>query len=197
MYADILSFVLSSGNRKTIVKTLFEYPLRQWSCSALEELTKISHATVFRTLSGLKNFGILKTIKVNKKDLVYELVSDSPLAVELKKAININIITAKSAAANLVDLIKSKSIYSIILYGSSVIGNLKQDSDIDILIVLNKHDIALEQNILDKSAEYSSKINKTIAVVIMDKREIEKEKNNIFMQSVISSKVVLYGKEPF
>lgn len=197
MRTNIISFVLSSENRKKVVKTIFEYPKRQWSCSALEELTKIPHATVFRTLEGLKEFNILKSVKINRKDILYELVNDSPMAKELERIINIERITAKSIANSFIDEIKSKQILSAILYGSSISGNIKPDSDIDILIILNKHDKPLEKEILDTAAELSSKLNKTLAVTIMDIKEINKEKNSQFIKSVKSNMEMLYGKNPF
>jgi len=83
-----MSFVLVSESRKVIVRTIFEYPKRQWSCSALEDLTKISHSTVFRAIKGLRNFNILKSTKINKKDILYELI-ESPLSKELERIINI------------------------------------------------------------------------------------------------------------
>lgn len=197
MRTDIMSFVLSSANRKKVVKTIFEYPKRQWSCSTLEELTRISHATVFRTLAGLREFGILKSVKINRKDVIYELVSDSPMAKELKRMVNIEKTTAKSIANNFVNKIKSKQILSAVLYGSSVKGDLKPESDIDILIILGKHDKSLEKEIFDVSAGLSSKLNKTISVTIMDLSEIKKEKNSQFIKSIKSDMEILYGKKPF
>ncbi|MBI2046691.1 hypothetical protein HYT26_00810, partial [Candidatus Pacearchaeota archaeon] len=88
MRTDILSFVLGSKSRKDIARAMFEYPKRQWSCSAIEDLTKIPHATVFRAITGLRDFGILKSVKINRKDIIYELVR-SPMAEELYRAINI------------------------------------------------------------------------------------------------------------
>lgn len=192
-----MSFVLSSENRRTIVKTIFEYPKRQWSCSALEELTRIPHATVFRTLKGLKEFNILKSVKINRKDILYELVSDSPIAQELKRTLDIEKITAKKIADRLVDKIKSKKIISAILYGSSISGDIKPESDIDLLVILNKHDKPLEKEIQDIAAELSSKLNKTLSVTIMDIEEINKEKDKQFIKSVKSNMEILYGKTPF
>ncbi len=197
MRTNIISFVLSSENRRTIVKTIFEYPKRQWSCSALEELTKIPHATVFRTLKGLKYFSILKSVKINRKDILYELVSDSPIAQELKRTLDIEKITAKKIANRFVDKIKSKKIISAVLYGSSISGDIKPESDIDILIILNKHDKPLEKEILDIAAELSSKLNKTLSVTIMDIEEINKEKDSQFIKSIKSNMEMLYGKKPF
>ena len=196
MRTDILSFALASENRKKIVRTLFEYPKRQWSCSALEDLAKMPHATAYRTLSGLKGFGILKSTKINKKDILYELVS-SPLTEELERALNIGKITSSKIAKNFANRIKSKNILSVILYGSSVKGTIKPESDIDVLVVLKEKDKILERKILNAAAEMSSKANKTISAVIMDVKQMRKEKNSAFIKSIMENMVLLYGKEPF
>src|SRR3989344_4386462 len=196
MKTDIISFILASENRKKVTMTIFEYPKRQWSCSALEEITKIPHSTVFRTLEGLKEFGILKGFKINKKDFLYEM-SENPLIEDLRKILDINNITSRKIAEKFVDKIKSSKIYSIILYGSSVSGNIKPDSDIDVLIILNKNDKKFEQGLFTKSASYSSVVNKTVSLVIMDKLEIKKEKNSQFIKSVKENMKVIYGKKPF
>lgn len=197
MRTDILSFVLGSENRKRIVRTIFEYPKRQWSCSALEELTGISHATVFRTLKGLRHFGILKGIKINRKDMLYELVRNSPISGELKRIINIEKITTRKIVKNFINKIKSMQLCSAVLYGSAVRGDLKPESDIDILIVLNKHNKILEKKISDIAAEFSSKLNRTISATIMDIQEINKEKNSQFIKSIKADMEILYGKKPF
>ena len=196
MRTDVLSFALGSENRKKAVRTLFEYPKRQWSCSALEDLMKMPHATVYRTLSGLKDFGILKSTKINKKDIVYELAG-SPLTKELERALNISKITSKQIAKNFANRLKSESIHSVILYGSSVKGILKPESDIDVLVVLNEKNKILEGKILDIAAEMSSKANKTISAVVMNMEEVRREKGSAFIKSIIEDMELLYGKEPF
>ena len=197
MRTNLIGFVLGSENRKKIVETLLAYPKRQWSCSALEELTKIPHATVFRTLSGLHKFGILKSIKINRKDIIYELVN-SPLVKELKRIINIEKIAAKEVAVVFMKKIRSKdNIQSVILFGSSVEGNLKPESDIDILIIIKKNNKILEEKIRNIAAEISSKMNKTISTTIMDIKAVNKEKKNQFIISIRENKEVLYGKNPF
>ena len=196
MRTDVLSFVLGSENRKNIARAILDYPKRQWSCSALEDLTKIPHATVFRALNGLKERGFLKSYKINKKDLVYELVS-SPMTKELERVINIEAITTKKIAKNFVNKIRSKQVYSAILYGSSAKENSRPESDIDILIVLKKHNKSLEEKILNTAAGMSSDSNKTISLNIMDLKEIIKEKNSKFIESVINNMEILHGKKPF
>ena len=196
MRTDVISFALASENRKKIAITIFEYPKRQWSCSALEELTKISHATVFRTLSGLKEFGVLKSVKINKKDILYELAK-SPLSKELRRILSIEKTAARRIANDLINKIKSKHILAAILYGSSVKGISRPESDIDILIVLDERNKVIEDKILNIAAEISSKSNKTISAVVMDIEEIDKEKSSQFIKSVRQNMEVIYGKEPF
>lgn len=194
---NIITYVLTSENRKKIVTTLFEYPKRQWSCPMLEEYTKLSHATVFRTIKRLKEFGIIKSTKINRRDLTYELVEENLLVEELKRAINMEQAIARRIAENFAGSIKSKDVFSVILYGSSVKGNISPESDIDILIVLNKESEEKNKNIYNKAAEMSSRINKTIAVTIMNRKELKKEKDTAFIKSFKGAKEIIYGKNPF
>ena len=196
MRTNLIAFVLVSENRKKIVKTLLAYPKRQWSCSGIEEITRLPHATVFRALSGLYELGILKSIKVNRKDILYELV-DSPLMKELKRIISIDRIATREVATSFISKIKSKNIQSVILFGSAVKETLNPESDIDILIIMKKHDKLLEEKIKNIAAEVSSKVNKTISATIMDIKEVNKEKNGPFINSIKDNKEVLYGKSPF
>ncbi|NQV09417.1 transcriptional repressor [Candidatus Woesearchaeota archaeon] len=85
MRTDLIYFILSSENRKKIIKTIFESSKKQWSCSFIEEATKISHSTVFRTLINLKELRILKSVRINKKDSIYELSIEPELLKELER----------------------------------------------------------------------------------------------------------------
>lgn len=196
MRTDVISFILGSEKRKKIVKTLFEYPKREWSCSSMEDVTGTSHASVFRTLQGLKEFGVLKSVKINKKDILYELV-DSPIVKEIKRVMDIEKIAVRKIVKKFLNRIKSKEIYSVVLYGSSIKGGLKAESDIDVLVILNKQNRILERKILDVAGTLSSKVNKTIAVVVMSKQELRKERGSEFIKSVKKDNEVVYGKKPF
>jgi len=189
-------FALGSENRKKIVITLFRYPRRQWSCSGVEEITKIPHATVFRTMQGLEKYGLLKSTRINKKDILYEL-TESPLGKELVRLARIEEIIARNMAKEFVRKVKSKQIVSIILYGSTLKGAVKPESDVDILVVIDKHGEIQERKINDIAAELSSKYNKTIAPTIMTLEEVKNEKEGQFIKSVKEMSEILYGKEPF
>lgn len=196
MRTNLFAFVLGSDNRKKVVVTLFAYPKRQWSCSRVEELTKLPHTTVFRALKGLRDCGLLKSTKINKKDILYEL-TESSLGKELVRILQIEEETAKNIAKLFVNKVKVLQPVSIILYGSAVKGDMKSDSDIDVLIIVDVLDREKEKIIHDVAAEISSKENKTISPTIMTVEEVFKEKNGQFIKSVLEHHKVLYGKEPF
>ncbi len=197
MRTNILAYVLGTEHRQKIVRALFAYPKRQWSCSTLEEITKLPHATVLRTLWGLRDFGMLKSSKINKKDIIYELVQESKLIPEIERGLNVDQNTARSIAGEFAQAIKSKDIKAIILYGSTVKGGMKPESDIDLLIILKKHNQEREYALYDQASTFSSKYNKTISPLIMDSKEIKTEKEGQFLRSVKESMEVLYGKTPF
>ncbi len=191
-----MAMVLNSEKRRKIVRTLLEYPRRQWSCTFLEQATRLSHPTVFRTLRELAGWGILRTFKVNKRDLVYELAARSPWAEELKKVITIETVTSRRIAYEIITKVKKKIVVAI-LYGSSVTGQMKSDSDIDLLLVVDHHNKKEEKIIYDTAAELSQKVNRSLAVLIMDRLEVKKEMTGQFLQSVRAGHEVLYGKTPF
>ncbi len=188
---------MESENRKQVVTTLFEQPKKLWSCSSVEETSGTSHATAFRTIQGLADFGILKTMRINRKDIVYELVQSSPWAKELQRTLQLDKIAAREVAIKFVRRIKSTKVGAIIQYGSSVSGKMKADSDIDLLIIIKKQDKELELKLLDIASKLSSEVNRTISATIMSSKEVQTEKNQQFLKSVKVNHGVLYGKTPF
>ncbi len=192
MRTNIFGYVLSTENRKKIVRTILDYPKRQWSCTYLEEATKLPHATVFRTIQALVDYKFLKQMKVNKRDLIFELAEESLLRVEIERMLNIEQESAKKIAKIFVSEAKSKEITAIILYGSVVKGNMNQYSDIDIMIIVKKHS-EMDNIIYDLATKMSVKYNQTISATVLIKKELEGQ----FLNSVKENHEVLYGKAPF
>lgn len=195
MRTDIFSFILGSKNRKAIVGILLQGPTRLWSCSAVEDLSALSHATVFRTLRGLRDFGLLRSSRVNRKDIVYELALESPLLAEVERALGATQSAARSLAKTFSEHIRSPGVKAVLLYGSAARGDLRPGSDIDVLVVLRVRNAELERAIKDTAAELASRANWTISVVVLDEREVKKK--SPFLLSVKNNREVLYGKDPF
>lgn len=194
---NISAFVLSSDKRLKVVKALLSSPIRLWSCSALEEMTELPHATVFRTIQGLRDFGILRGLKINRKDIAYELVRESPFLKALEQALSSSFRSVHEVVKDFSAKIPKEGITAVVLYGSIVSDDLKPESDIDILVILQQHHPLLEKNIFDLAAEISTKVNITLAVTMMTENEVTKEKARQFLVSVKKNHEVIYGKTPF
>ena len=197
MKKNIGAFVLGSENRKKIVQTILEYPNRQWSCTSMEQTAKLSHATVFRAMNALVAFGLLKTTKINKRDILYEFCKKSPVVKELMQILNSQQNSLRETIHDFIEKIRNKNILSIILYGSIVKNTVVPESDIDLLIIFKKTDAVVEKKILVDASKYSAEINKTISPTIITISEFSKEKKGQFLQSVKERMEVLYGKNPF
>src|SRR3989338_18727 len=163
---DISAFVLVSENRLKIVRTLLASPSRLWSCSALEDITKLSHATVFRTIHGLQDFGIIRGFKINRRDLAYELVQESPFLKYLVRAMSLPVEAIQSIVNEFSSKVPKAGVTAMLLYGSGVSGEMKPESDIDVLVVLQQHNSIREKHIFDIAAAISTKVNKTLAVTL-------------------------------
>ena len=74
---------------------------------------------------------------------------------------------------------------------------MKPESDIDILVIVSKHNIEKDHQIYERASNISSNINKTISIVIMDLSEMKNEKKSQFITSIREKNKVLYGKIPF
>ena len=194
MRTNAIAYIMSSPQRRKIVRTLFSYSGRLWSCSDVEHLAKTPHATTYRTLFQLRDLDILKSQKVSKKNIIFQ-EAKSPLVEELKKLAFLEQNIAKKIAKEFIKAIKNEEIVSAYLYGSTVTGNLKPESDIDVLIILKKHDKRKEKRIYNKADDIGYKGNKTISPLIMDIKELEEEKETQFIKSVKENHQRLYGKE--
>ena len=194
MRTNAIAYIMSSPQRRKIVRTLFKYSGRLWSCSDVEHLAKTPHATTYRTLFQLRDLDILKSLKVSKKNIIFK-EAKSPLVDELKKLAFLEQKIAKKIAKEFVSAIKSEKVESVYLYGSTVTGNLHSHSDIDLLIIIGKHDKRKEKRIQEKASEISYERNKAISTLFMDKEEVKKERETQFIKSVKENMELLYGKE--
>lgn len=196
MRTDLLGYILGSEKRKKIVKTLLDYPRRQWTCSSLEELTKLSHATVFRVMVNLRDWGILKQYKLSRKMVVYELVR-SPLLEEVGKIWEAEKKALVKMAKELVSKIKGPEIISVVLFGSVAENKFKKDSDIDVFVLIKKENKKIKERLFGEAGKISAKYNRTVSPAVMEKKELKKlvRKKDKFALNILRGEL-LYGKSP-
>jgi len=82
-------------------------------------------------------------------------------------------------------------IESIILFGSVARGKAKEDSDIDILIVVKKEDFKLRRALIGVAFDILLETGKDISVKVLSKNEFEDRQNFPFLRNIISEGVRL------
>jgi len=82
-------------------------------------------------------------------------------------------------------------IESIILFGSVARGEAKEDSDIDILIVVKKEDFKLRRALIGVAFDILLETGKDISVKVLSKNEFEERQNFSFLRNIISEGVRL------
>lgn len=196
MRTNLLGYLLGSEKRKILIKTLLDYPKRQWTCSSLEDVAKLSHATVFRIITELNNFGLLKQYRLSKKTIIFELVH-SPILEQVKTVLSAEKQGFKEIAQELVALIKPKKPQAIFLYGSVAEDRIKAGSDIDILVIVSKNTPKIQKFITDQAAIISLKYNQTLSPIIIAQKEflkLEKKRDKFILNAIAGE--LLYGKTP-
>lgn len=89
--------------------------------------------------------------------------------------------------------ILGKNLISIQLFGSKARGNWKEDSDIDILVLIKKKNKPLEETIYETVFDLLLKRNIYISVKIFDLKEFEKLNKipTVFMQTIKNEATII------
>ena len=84
----------------------------------------------------------------------------------------------------------------VILYGSEARGDARENSDIDVLVLLDKNDISFEEEERISAPVYDLEIEKGVIISLMvmtKKRWEEASKQTMFYYNVMKEGVMLYG----
>ena len=82
-------------------------------------------------------------------------------------------------------------IESIILFGSVARGEAKENSDIDVLIVVKKEDFKLRRALIGVAFDILLETGKDVSVKVLSKNEFEDRQNFSFLRNIISEGVKL------
>jgi len=80
---------------------------------------------------------------------------------------------------------------SIILFGSVARGEAKEDSDIDVLIVVKKEDFKLRRALIGVAFDILLETGNDISVKVLSKNEFEDRRDFSFLRNIISEGVKL------
>lgn len=91
-----------------------------------------------------------------------------------------------------------RRIVKIIAYGSRVRGDYSADSDLDVLVVVDKKDRGIKDKILDifYSYELTSEIPFSITILSLQELEFNERIGSPFIKAVKKEGIILYDSQP-
>lgn len=186
---DILS-IKKSKLREDLLTLYFINPDEKYYLRQLERILNHSVGNIRRELIKLESAGLF--LSENKGNQVYYYLNKSyPLFNELK-----NIIFKTSGVPKLLfDVLKNfNDVTHAFIYGSFAKGELRKDSDIDLLIIGKIN----EDELINKLNKLEQKLQREISYTLYSKKELnqEKERKNPFLLDIVKGKkIIILGNE--
>lgn len=184
-----------------ILASFFPKTDGEYTASEIEKKSRYSHERVHTTLRNLtkkeyitkKKFGRSHVFKINlKKDLLIPfLYFQEKRKEEFSSLLKIS---EKKMLEEFIKKISSPNLISVIIFGSYAKGEIRKDSDIDILCVTRKN-YDIEEIALSLRHKYGKKIG-VVVIPVKDFPNIEKD-NLVFFLDLREFGVVFYGREEY
>lgn len=189
-----LEKVLGNKGSISVLRTLVSHKGRIFTIRRLAEDAGISHTEAAATIVDLEKLGIVQVqpvgkahqISLNKKNYVLNKIIEPIFKVEQNTLQEVILILKKSLI--------SKKIISAVIFGSVARNEEKEDSDIDLLIISNDHDRAIE--IVSKVIEEISLMFHTkISHIIFSEKQLRSKRSGDLINSIIKDHILVAGKE--
>lgn len=189
-----LTNLLMKKKRLEVLNTLLENKDQEFTISDLSEKSKVGYKTTHSLVGKLENFGIINVEEKGGSKLV-RLNQESPYIEVLEKLGSIDSQPLKEAAKKYSEEVKQKfpEIKSAILFGSVLKGMPTENSDIDILILINSEadQEEMEEKVWTIRDRYEREENVNISPIVMSE---EKFKLNAENREPLAKKVKEEGE---
>lgn len=194
MLHKYLEQVLGNKGSISVLRALIGHRGRVFTIRGLAEDAGISHTEAASTINDLEKLGIVQIqpvgkahqISLNKKSYVLNKILEPIFKVEQNSLQEILTILKKNLG--------SKKIISAVIFGSVARGEEKEDSDIDLLIISNDYDQAIEY--VSKIAEEISLLfHIKVSHMIFSEKQIRSKKNSDLINSIIKDHILITGKD--
>ncbi|MDE1725405.1 MAG: nucleotidyltransferase domain-containing protein [Thaumarchaeota archaeon] len=188
-----LEDVLGNKASITLLRTMINYQGKIFTIRGLAEEAKVTPNEAALTIHDLERFGIVKIqpvgrayqLELNKKSYILDKIIEPIIKYE------------KSTFAELLVLLKkhldTKKIITAAIFGSTVKGQEKIDSDIDLIVVSNDREYAVAQ-IAEATDKIFSIFHGSISPIIFTEKEFKAKQKESLIQSIIDNHVLICGK---
>ena len=189
-----LEQVLGTRGSISVLRTLTNHQGRVFTIRRLAEDAGISHTEAAATIEDLEKLGIVQIQPVGKA----HQVSLNRKSYVLNKIIEPIFNAEQNSLEEVISILKknltSKKITSAVIFGSVVRGEEKEDSDIDLLVISNDYDQAIE--IVSKVIEEIPLIFHTkVSHIILSEKRLRSKRNSSLINTIIKKHILIAGKE--
>ena len=187
----LLDDIMDSKAKIRILRTLFQYPVREFTEREIAHHIGMSPNTVNLALKDLrktnvflfKRLGRTHSFKCNRDSVLFNLFtnlfeSEKQVKTELFYILQKNL----------------KSIGTCIVYGSYAEGEEVFDSDLDVLIVTNKKSQA-EEHLNEASAVILEAFSIVVSPVIFTIKEFKARSKKSFIKNALENGILITGRD--
>lgn len=193
---------------RKVLEIMFSDPSGHHSLSHLQKKSKVSYMSIFRAIRNMEKRNLVTTISISGKKFrrlnpenpqslkVFELLEVNK-RLELKKK-NITVWKiVNELVERSVDELK-QDLYMVILFGSAARGELRNGSDIDLLVVVSGPKDMTEAKIKKALSGIYSYGREVVPIVISPAEFIDGIKEGKdFFKTLWEDRVIFYGESIF
>ncbi len=184
--------VLGNKIAISILRVLVHYKGRVFTIRSLAQDAGASHPEVSSTLEELEKFGIVQIqpvgrahqVSLNEKSYVLKEIIEPILRAEKK--------TLERVISILKARLSTKKIISSVIFGSVSKGDEKMDSDIDVLVISDDYDHAIEA-VAKASEDVAFAFHTRVSPIIFTKKEFLSKKKGDLIRSILSNHIHITG----
>lgn len=191
---DYSTQILGSKATVRVLKTLLRYRGKIFTVRELARVSGFSHPEVSKVVKELEDRGIVKLQPVGR---AYQIIlnEDSyllksviePIFKAEHETINVLVSTIRPFFTN-------KKIIAAAIFGSTARGQERKTSDIDLLIIAEDKEFAIECA-ANASNVTSSKFGRGLSPLVMSKERFVKKRNEALVKSILQYCIPVYGKD--
>ena len=188
-----LEEVLGNKVAITLIRTMINYKGKVFTMRGLAKEAKISPNETALTVHKLENFGIIKIqpvgrayqLELNKKSYILTRILEPMIKSEVSTLFELRSLLEK--------YLDTRKITSAAIFGSVVQLKEKIDSDIDLLVISDDHDHAIEK-ISEASEQIFSIFHGSISPIVFTEAEFKTKQKEPLIQSIIDNHILICGK---
>jgi predicted nucleotidyltransferase len=189
----MLENILNSKPKIKILKLLVDRSEWIFTESEIARELLLPKATTHRTLKSLRDQNIVRELRKSGRLLVFQLNRDNYIVKELlEPIIKKDNVIVEEKVREFSKKIK-EFVYAVILFGSSVKGDLKPTSDIDLALITDDPK-KLENLVNMLKTEYLEKQSIIFSTHIFDKKDFKKRyaRQDPLIRDIVNGKII-YG----